>query len=69
MPYISIDSLDWIEDPAAIPSWILGIVENSNNLTLDFSQGMNPMTRELLLFEKHLLGTLYGLSRAGNFPR
>jgi hypothetical protein len=45
MPYISIDSLDWIEDLAAIPSWIPDVVENSSNLTLDFSQGMNPMTR------------------------
>jgi hypothetical protein len=45
MPYISIDSLDWIEDLTAIPTWVLDVVENSNNLTLDFSQGVNPMTR------------------------
>ena len=45
MPYISIDSLDWIEDTSAIPNWIPEVVTNASSNALDFSQSMNPMTR------------------------
>jgi hypothetical protein len=43
MPYISIDSFEWIEQASAMPSWIPQVVENSTE-ALDFSQGSNPMT-------------------------
>lgn len=45
MPYISIDSLEWVEDASAIPGWIPQAVENSDSPVLNFSQGVNPMTR------------------------
>jgi hypothetical protein len=45
MPYIFIDSLEWIENVNAIPSWVPQVVEDSNNGTLNFSQGANPVTR------------------------
>ena len=46
MPYISIDSLEWIDDIRDLPSWIPPVVESSTGSgPLDFSQGINPMTR------------------------
>jgi hypothetical protein len=44
MLYTFIDSLEWIEDASAIPSWVPQVVEDSNSGTRNFSQGANPGT-------------------------